>query len=138
MNLHVLCAHASGRSGVQTPTAPSQPLRTEGDGSVEDKRRRERKDGGGSRRVGFSFKTIRCLFFFPFFLKLHFLTRRCLRDDYQSADTNPADFKLPFNMIRKRVLNLNYKMLRSYFLLFFSGHIFWCVCNRHQSNRDGH
>lgn len=36
------------------------------------------------------------------FVILYLLTKRCLQDDYQSADTNPADFKLPFTMIRKR------------------------------------
>lgn len=46
---------------------------------------------------------------------LHLLTKRCLQDDYQSADTNPSDFKLPFSMIRKRVWNLNYKK-------------FWSLC----------
>lgn len=50
-----------------------------------------------------------------YFLKLHFLTRRSLRDDYQSADTNPADLKLPFSVIRKRVLNFNYWRLGNRF-----------------------
>lgn len=46
------------------------------------------------------------------FVNLYLLTKRCLQDDYQSADTNLADFKLPFTMIRKRVRNLNHKRLR--------------------------
>lgn len=47
------------------------------------------------------------------------LTKRHLQDDYQSADTNLTDFKLPFTMIRKRVRNLNYERLRSILKLFF-------------------
>lgn len=46
------------------------------------------------------------------FVNLYLLAKRSLLDDYQSADTNPADFKLPFTMIRKRVRNLNHKRLR--------------------------
>lgn len=62
---------------------------------------------------------------------LYLLTKRCLQDDYQSADTNPADFKLPFTVIRKRVRNLNYERLRSFF--FFS---FYCVAIFSQTEMD--
>lgn len=41
-----------------------------------------------------------------------FLTRRSLRDDYQSPDTNPADLKLLFNVMSKQVLNLNHCEVR--------------------------
>lgn len=57
---------------------------------MEEKRRKERK---GS--VRFTFKP----------LHLHYLCEATLFDEAaspggsQSADTNPADFKLPFNMI---------------------------------------
>lgn len=67
---------------------------------------RKKEEGEeGQRQV--HFPTVRL----HYFVKLHFLTRRCLRDDYQSADTNPADLKLLFNMISKQVLNLNYGRL---------------------------
>lgn len=50
-------------------------------------------------------------------MKLHFLTKGSLRDDYQSTDTNPADLKLRFNSISKHMLNLNYSRLQSRFLI---------------------
>lgn len=55
------------------------------------------KEEGEEGQCRVHFPTV-CL---HYFVKLHFLTRRSLRDDYQSTDTNPADSKLPFNMIRK-------------------------------------
>lgn len=67
-----------------------------------------KKEEGEEGQCRVHFPTV-CL---HYFVKLHFLTRRSLRDDYQSADTNPADLKLLFNMISKQVLNVNYRQVR--------------------------
>lgn len=82
---------------------------------MEEKRRKEQKDS-----VRFTFKPVH----------LHYLCEATLSDEAafpggsRSADTNPADFKLPFNMIfkKKQVLNLNG---------------FFCSLNQHASNLDG-
>lgn len=48
----------------------------------------ERKKGGEEEgQRGVHFATVRL----HYFVKLHFLTRSCLRDDYLGADINPAD-----------------------------------------------
>lgn len=70
-----------------------------------------RKKSGRSGRVAFDLLSKPCIC--NTFVILHLLTKRCLQDDDQSADTNPADFKLPFTIIRKRVRNLNHERLRS-------------------------
>lgn len=64
---------------------------------------RKREEGEeGQRRV--HFPTV-CL---HYFVKLHFLTRRSLRDDYQSADINPADLKLLFHMMSEQVFEFEF------------------------------
>lgn len=87
---------------------------------VEDKRQRERKkekkeEGAeGQSQIYLQNHAFAILSWF-----YTCLTKRHLQDDYQSADTNLTDFKLPFTMIRKRVRNLNYDRLRSILKLFF-------------------
>lgn len=60
MNTYVclLCVHASGASGDQTPTAPLQPLRTAGDvqrtkDSVKGKMGKKEEGAEGQRHIYF-------------------------------------------------------------------------------------
>lgn len=84
-----LYVHAFGLCSDQTPTVPPQPLRTAGDVQrTKDSMKGERKKGGEEEgQRGVHFATVRL----HYFVKLHFLTRSCLRDDYRDADINPAD-----------------------------------------------
>lgn len=84
-----VCVHACG----QSPTVPSQPLRTSGDVSRtkdsmkggREKRRTKRK---GSVKLPFQ----QCIWMT--FVELYFLTNMCLQDYYQSTETNVAKFNM--------------------------------------------
>lgn len=84
-----VCVHACG----QSPTVPSQPLRTSGDvwrtkdtmKAGREKRRTERK---GSVKFPLQQRV------WMTFVELHFLTNMCLQDYYQSTDTNVAKFNM--------------------------------------------
>lgn len=61
------------------------------------------------------------------FVILHLLTKRCLQDDYQSADTNPADFKLQLTMMRKQIWNFELREAEIYFKAVFVFFLFFFV-----------
>ena len=67
---------------------------------------------------------------------LHLLTKRCLQDDYQSADTNPADFKLQLTMMRKQIWNFELREAEIYFKAVFVVFCFFCAASINQTEMD--